>query len=82
MEFNLKSDIEYYGFEGFEGTGLELFKHSLDAKTRSLLTKLGILLGLGVIALSWVFLMSLIYILVFAVIVLAFLLVIYFYFGC
>ena len=64
MELNFTYHNDNFGFDGFEGTGLELLEYSLDAKKRIILTKLGIVLSLGVIALCWVFFISLIFLLV------------------
>ena len=61
MDINLEIYLDYFGFEGFEGTGLELFKHSLDAKNRSLLNNLCMVFGIVIIGLSWICLCFLIF---------------------
>ena len=64
MELNFTAEDESLGLHGFEGTGLELIEYSLDARKRILLTKLGLVLGFGIMVLSWVFLVSLVFLLV------------------
>merc|ERR1712013_449144 len=64
MELNFTSEDETFGLLGFEGTGLELIEYSLDARKRILLTKLGLFLGFGIMVLSWVFLVSVVFLLV------------------
>ena len=46
-----------FGFDVFEGTGLEIFRHALYARRRSIVKNSCIILGAGIIALVLIFVM-------------------------